>query len=683
MKGTTMANRLVHTLEGYVHAIFKDVESMYGSKRDYERDLNRSLHELAIRGERFLSLDLPAVRKHLEKCLEEGLYMPKGHYLSSMVSKQTKVPAFLRNFWLKIFDANGKLRSTPETVYAIADLRQLLDGMGKTKNICKQEAIDEEVENFLTIEAELRKPTLRWAEDVLYEDNRTHLDFSDAHDNLYQGRTEQGVLPGLDQSFERPKTGDIATLQRVCDVVSAQFGDLHLEQLDEFVFERPKHGSGRVSNQPRTESKFDFRDWPRKLDLVFHYDRYATPDLGYESYCDDSDRGYLRNHEHPSKLIAVPKTMKGPRLICSEPNYHQWIQQLIRSQIENRVKSTALKHCISFGDQRPNRDLALKGSRDGSIATVDLSSASDRLSCWTVERAFRSNKTMLERIHASRTRWMRNAINERFTSIMLKKCFTQGSACTFPVQTVVYSMFAIAAVLITEGGRVTTTSVDKAARKVRVFGDDIIVPKTVLPKLVEILSFNQLKVNLDKTFLKGKFRESCGMDAYDGVDVTPARVRRLSANPSHETVDAILAASNNYYKKGLWHTAYWLRDLIRGHKFPVIKARDSEYVDEGILRAKGLKSSGGIECYLGNDYSHLKSRWNKHLHTQEYKMDFLTSKSKKIPTQSAYDLMEFTSLSNPIDPSRKNLAHLTPLERGLGIVNKQSSVMKTGWKTLA
>jgi hypothetical protein len=658
-----MSNSLVHSLEGYVRALFQDIAPTYGSNHDWERDLKRSLHELAIRGERFLTIDLPALRKHLEKCLEEGLYTRSNLYLSGMVSKRVQVPAFGRDLYLQIFDKQGKLLSEPNP-FAVADLRQLYEGFGKLKHPCKQEAIDEEVANFLTIEESLRKPSLLWENDTLFErvDSPSSISFDDGFDHHL--RDGQGSLldlaPGYSPGFSR---GDARTFQQVCDIVSSSFGDLHLERDDELVSERPQHGTGRVSNLRKEVSKYSFSDWPTKLDRIFPYDWYATSDLGQMAYQDNNGSLGYRNHEHPSKLIAVPKTMSGPRLIGSEPNYHQWIQQLIRSQLEHRIKATPLRKCVSFGNQEPNRQMALQSSVDHSMATVDLKSASDRLSCWTIERALRANITMLERIHASRTRMMTNAINDHFHKIILRKCFTQGSACTFPVQTIVYSMIAIASVLITENRRVTTSSITHAATRVRVFGDDIIVPKQALPKLIEILSFLQLSVNLNKTFWKGSFRESCGLDAFMGVDVTPARVKRFSTNPSHEIAQSMLESCNNFHRRGMWHVASWLQSYLRKYNFQIVPIHDSD----------------GLASYCGAHSSHLQKRWNDRLHRYEIRVSFLVSNSKKVPTQSAHDLLEYLSSRKGVTVK---LPHLSALQSGLGVVNKKSSVMRTGWRPL-
>lgn len=654
-----MDNSLVHTLEGYVEAIFKDIAPTYGRTRDLVRDKSRTLHELRNRGLRLLTIDFPAIRKHLDRCLDEGMYSPSGLYLCK-AHPGGKVPRFCKDLYLQVFNPDGRLKAEPN-VHAIADLRQLFEGFSKLKKLCKQEAIDAEVENFYSIEAELRNPSASWISDTLEESDTHDLHFvdglSDRHHNVEW-------LPGLIEggSTTSLSVRDLQTLQRVCDIVASTFGDFHLERDDERVTERPKHGPGRVSNLRKEQSKFDFSSWPRKLDHVFPYDYYAVNDLGLNTIVDNPSSPYL-NREDMSKLIAVPKTQSGPRLICSEPNYHQWIQQLVRAQVEARIKTTPLRHCVSFGNQSPNRELALSSSADGYFCTVDLKSASDRLSCWTVERALRRNFSLLQRIHASRTRMMRNAINDRFPSIILKKCFTQGSACTFPMQTVIYSMISIASVIITDDVQPTSLNITRSARNVRVFGDDIIVPSNSLPKLLEILEFLQLKVNLSKTFSKGKFRESCGIDAYDGVDVTPARIKAFSSNPSHKDSISMIECSNNLFDRGLWNTATWLSSFVRKLSLPIT----------------GPYGSVGLRCFSGTSYSHLKKRFNSLLHREEYLCHTLSSKTKRVPTQSAYDLMDFLH-----KPQRsKYLEYLDPPIREVGVVDKAASVMKRGWRFLA
>jgi hypothetical protein len=249
----------------------------------------------------------------------------------------------------------------------------------------------------------------------------------------------------------------------------------------------------------------------------------------------------------------------------------------------------------------------------------------------------------------------------------LKKCFTQGNACTFPVQSLVYSMIAIAAVIIHDGRKVTTKELTLASHEVRVFGDDIIIPTRALEKLTEILTALQLKVNLSKTFSKGKFRESCGLDAYDGVNVTPARIKRLSVNPSHDDVQSMLESSNNLFKRGMWHTANWLQSHISSYEFPIRK-----------LELGRPHDSGSYVSFSGSHFGHLRKRWNGALHRYEHRYHRLVSKDKVCATESAHDLSQFLwakekhpySILGYLDRSSKS---------SIGIVDRASAVMQRGW----
>lgn len=655
-----MSKSLVHSLEGYVEAIFKDIAPTYRSASDWERDKQRSLHELAVRGERFLTIDLPAIRKHFEKCLEEQLYTQCGLYLTARVSKRVVVPSFLKDLYLQVFFEDGKLRSAPN-VCAIADLRQLLECFGKLKHPCKQRYIDNEVQTFINNERGLRSPSLDWLSDHLYLTD-TEL-YSNSFRDLRLGKQSESFWPLGESQWDASHEHHI--LQKVCDTMIAQLGDFH----DERPTELPQHGHGRVSNLKRSHSKYDFSVWPQKLDHIFPFDRYAVPNSGDIMLSDSLQN--VQNHEHPSKLIAVPKTMSGPRLIASEPNYHQWIQQLVLNQIESRYKSTDFANCLSLDNQEPNQRMALLGSKNQSVSTVDLKSASDKLSCWVVERALRGNKTFLDRIHASRTRMIRDsASSNSFGTIVLKKCFTQGNACTFPVQSLVYSMLAVAAVIITDNKVPTSRNITLASHDVRVFGDDIIVPTKALQKLTDILTALQLEVNLSKTFSKGKFRESCGLDAYDGVNVTPARIKRLSESPSHEVVQSMLESSNNLFRRGMWNTANWLLSLINQYDFPVTQVKEGQPHD-----------SSSLISYSGSNTNHLKKRWNPMLHRVEFRSHRLKSKSKPIATQSAHDLSHF--LWKKARRTFNRLSYLTESsESSIGVVDKKAAVMQRGWSPL-
>jgi len=191
-------------------------------------------------------------------------------------------------------------------------------------------------------------------------------------------------------------------------------------------------------------------------------------------------------HEPPSRLLAVPKTAKGPRLIASEPTAHQWCQQLVKRFLEERLIGLFDTNFISFTNQGLSQELVSKASLDRSLATVDLSSASDRLTCWVVERAFRSNPSLLRAFHATRTRWTVDRVNKSDPPnyFVTKKFVSQGTAVTFPVQSIIFLIIALTACGFEARhpedffcNKRIYNSLARFRHKVRFYGDDIIIPK--------------------------------------------------------------------------------------------------------------------------------------------------------------------------------------------------------------
>ncbi len=552
-----MDNSLVTHLKGYIQAMFQDIAWLYRNPSEWKRDQSRLLHELGVHGSRIVTLDLPAIAKHLDRCLDEGSFTSSS--IKLMAEGAQGGPKFLGALWRRIF-IDGKLGVSPD-LDAIMALRQLLIGCKKLRLVCSDRRINDELDEFFKIERENRSPTLSWDCDILHRPNhRQH--FADI------GSDHEGSLDLFDECPVEHSSHKLTILQQVCDRIATQFGDLSSEDPHEL----PKHGPGVVATFGKGTSKYTFPNWSNKLQDTFPADMYASynfmsqPDQFLES------GSLLRNHEVPARLIAVPKTQKAPRLIACEPNEHQWIQQLVRNQLERRIQKTSLRNSVSFRSQEPNRLRAMQGSIDGSYASVDLSSASDRLTCWTVERAFRTNTSILERLHACRTRWVKSELSSLTRFTRLKKFGPMGSAVTFPVQSIVYACVGIAAIILSDGRKVTSTSIDKASHQVTCFGDDILLPVHALPVLVELLTSLGLKVNTDKTFSKGNFRESCGIDCMLGVDLTPAYLLNPATRVPLAKAHSQIAIVNNFWRKGLWHTSNYLMRTIddRSSHIPIV-----------------------------------------------------------------------------------------------------------------
>jgi hypothetical protein len=260
--------------------------------------------------------------------------------------------------------------------------------------------------------------------------------------------------------------------------------------------------------------------------------------------------------------------------------------------------------------------MVLRASQDGTLATVDLSDASDRLTCWTVERIFRSNPSILVALHAARTRYIRDDISDVKGFLKTKKFASQGTATTFPVMSLVMLCIALGVSL---EGEVTWQNIWKLRDQVRVFGDDIVIPTRGYSSLEFAMDALQLKINKTKSYVSGSFRESCGTDGYLGYDVTPVKPKSLTANSPSE-VQSLIDVANNLFRKGLWRSSEAVLGLIPHQVL--------SHLEVGKVGTDGLR---GLASFTGSRVDHLRLRWNTRLHRIEARV--WESYSKPINSQ--------------------------------------------------
>jgi len=626
-----MTKSYADVLEGLYLAILRDCERNYPQfAAEWKRDQTRLLLALRQRGTRFFTVELPAMGKHFDKCLSLGSLTASGlPFQGTEYNDESVIPRLFRVLLKRVFSENGELRSDVDTT-AIFLLRSLYYGAKKLRQECPSDAVRQTVKEFFDIEAVNRHPTLEWdGDDIVVDGAGSRVSFADAQQTPSTTECEQLSL-FIEEEQHRPRASAcLPLLQRVSDwIVGSQFGPIDWAHL------RPKHGPGAVSDaRVGIDSKYSFPHWPAKLERTFPIQEFGYANLRMWEH-DHSNRGSLieatRLHEPPSRLIAVPKTQKGPRLIASEPTCHQWMQQALKRELERMVSRSFLRNSISFASQVPSRIDALESSRTGERATIDLSSASDRLTCWTVERVFRTHGDLLHAFHAVRTRWLINEIDKRQPKYTkLRKFAAQGSALTFPVQSIVYAIVAIAGVIHSKQWELSTRSLDRASRLVRVYGDDIIVPVDSCGVVTELLAELGLKVNPSKTFSEGLFRESCGMDAYAGVDVTPAYVLEVCDKTRPESVVSVVQSSNNFYEKRLWEAASYLRSTVPKEL--------RKYIPE-VAAGSG---AFGFSTFGYPDNSHLKVRVNKNYQRLEYRRLMILSKVKKRTIEGIESLLQW------------------------------------------
>lgn len=627
--------------DGYVSGLYcamlENIAERHPELRvDCSRDCKRLLSLIETRGSPYYLVDLPSFGKHFDQCLANGRLTKSGVAGFRSYRSRGPVPRLFKGLFLRVFDDFGQLLSDPD-VTSIGYLRQLFAVAKKLLIECPDTSTWEQVDEFFKIDREVRSPTLDWDGGDLSPHDTIDLHFGD---HVSGGQDDRDLF-GFRDSPTSISADYYATVQSVADAVTAEIGRFNPSEW------RFRHGPGAVSDLGRNEYKYSFLNWPEKLNNIFPMDEFAF--ANYDHWVDfvtrEDSHDSLRNHEPPSRLIAVPKTYSGPRLIASEPVAHQWCQQSIRDFLVRRVEDTSLGRCISFRDQRPNQEFALRASDTQSHSTIDLSSASDRISCWVVERLFRRSPTLIHALCAVRTRWITQDIDSRSPSHhRLRKFTTMGSAVTFPVQTILFSVISIAAVLYREKLAVTYDNIRHAARRVRVFGDDIIVPIHVHDDVVALLTDFQLKVNPSKTFSTGRFRESCGVDAYGGHDVTKISIRHVPSVSSPASVLSALDTHNLFYAKGLYKVCEYIKktvDRMKRYRFNVVRS------DSGAI--------GWASDFYEYDEP-VKVRWNHDLHRREVKVTMPQGNVSRTAVDSSTMLLQyFTEVHEPPKRSEERL----------------------------
>jgi hypothetical protein len=203
-----------------------------------------------------------------------------------------------------------------------------------------------------------------------------------------------------------------------------------------------------------------------------------------------------------NRITTVPKNSKTDRVIAIEPDLNMFLQKGIGGIIRSRLKRVG----VDLDDQTANQDAALIGSRDDSLATIDLRAASDSVSLALCERLLPSD--WLEAVLATRCSMGTLPSGE---AICYEKVSSMGNGFTFELESLIFWGLA-SAVLETSG---------RSDHQVLVYGDDIIVPKWAAGWLIELLSYVGFDTNTEKSFIAGPFRESCGKHYFRGIDVTP------------------------------------------------------------------------------------------------------------------------------------------------------------------
>jgi len=471
----------------------------------------------------FLTITLPNFAKDFELSLERG-YVDNTVFLS--FRKNGSLPSFLRGFSCLVFDRRtGVLLDNPDHS-AIQAIRQLTLIFGKILAECEPSRVRKAFSEFVQCEQEVRE-------------------------NLF--------------------SSDLTGFGRIASLLFAST----FSKIDSDVYYGrliPKHGPGATADSLYGNQKFRQVTWPCRLEPYFPYGEMVLPNWSFWEQLEEVD--FLEpDAEIPVRVVSVPKTMKTPRIIAIEPTAMQYAQQAILRSFREAIRDQLPNRFIGLDDQTPNQRMAHRGSSKGDLATLDLSEASDRVSIELVSKLLANHRHLHDAVMACRSR---RALMPSGDVVFLAKFASMGSALCFPMEAAVFLTAVFVGIEQDLGRPLTRRDVESYVGRVRIFGDDIIVPVDHVRSVMHSLHSFGMKVNANKSFWKGKFRESCGKEYYDGTDVSIVRVRRFipSSRKNVQEIISTVSLRNQFFIAGLESTV----DLLdrRMHRilgvFPVVEA---------------------------------------------------------------------------------------------------------------
>lgn len=214
------------------------------------------------------------------------------------------------------------------------------------------------------------------------------------------------------------------------------------------------------------------------------------------------------------RFTYVPKnakTMRGIEIqaslnVSAQLGYGRFIRQMLKRRgIDIR------------NAKEVHMELARRASTTGSHATIDIKSASDTISDSVVKLLLPPAwYSVLKSLTCSQLE-VSSPVDEKDGVIQLERFSSMGNGFTFELETLLF--WAIA------------RTASRFPAEVRVFGDDIIVNSTDAPGVITALQYFGFETNQEKSFISGSFRESCGGDYFDGVDVRPFYLKKEPCEP--------------------------------------------------------------------------------------------------------------------------------------------------------
>jgi len=657
-----------------IAALLRDVSNAHGlvfNTRSVRLTLAKVHGRLSTEGLSFLTVTMPRLAKAFDKAIAGGTPLNSVKWGFKSLPN-SELPIFMGEFFQQVLAKDGALLPNP-CPKSVRVIREFLYLWYKYELPYTDEKEQKVVQAFIKTEDDIRTftPLLdsirRWFDETRTElsayhgvtspstcawgrlSGSTRLGCFDVPDSqceqpLNSGFASHTVGEGINAGSSDPldDTPQMRTLRNApgdkargrpivspCDASHISFVR-RIRQLLDSVFSvfdpldiYPRHGPGVVATKQRLGAKYQWTNVSAGITDLYPFDAYFCASSGH--VCDSySGFGQIGTESLPARVILVPKDSRGPRLISCEPVDYQWVQQGLGRAIVRAVEEHELtKFNVHFTDQGPNQRGALLGSSSGRYATLDLKEASDRVSLALVRLLFPSKLvSYLEACRSSSTELPDGSI------LNLQKFAPMGSCLCFPI-------LALTVWAILAAGAPDQDTCDG----ILVYGDDVIVPTAYAGNAIEHLESFGLLVNRDKSCTSGLFRESCGTDAFQGVNVTPVRIRTVwSYHPSADVYASWIAYANSFYDRQYFHTY----DTIVAELYAIYGPIPTKE------HFKALSPDGPYLREIPEYHRPVKRRWNKRFQKHEFLVNVAWSPIVMQP-MSGWDMLlrYFAEKGNP------------------------------------
>lgn len=246
-----------------------------------------------------------------------------------------------------------------------------------------------------------------------------------------------------------------------------------------------------------------------------------------------------------SDLLFIPKKWDEYRPIEPPVDINMILQLGLASNIRSKLKRFGLDL-----DTQANRNgsLAYRGSKDQSICTTDLSSASDTISYHVVKTLLPPSWfNLLNQMRTTHVRVFNEDRSEQHVH-RLEKFSAMGNGFTFELESLIFLAIVLVGCNLHHEKRMDS--------EIGVFGDDLCYPTKFDSNVKRLLTLFGFKVNYDKSFNSGPFRESCGSDFYMGATVRPYFLKKVIEDASQ-----IISVANGIRWASVRSMLYYASDI--------------------------------------------------------------------------------------------------------------------------